>query len=166
MSGNKAIISLVLLTLTTLGGFSVMGIIQSSERLGTSGIIVRNSTAEAPPVFTPYPLPPEPNVNIDVYQDSGCNTILSEVVWGTIIAGGRSNAQMYVKNNGDVEVILSLASDNWSPVSASDYMSLSWDYDGQTLQPGEVVGITLSLDTSASCPEYSNFGFDIVVIGS
>lgn len=143
-----------------------MGIIQSSERLGTSGIIVRNNTTEAPPVFTPYPLPPEPNVNIDVYYDSSCNAILSEVVWGTIIAGGQSNAQMYVKNNGDVGVILSLSSGNWSPVSASNYMSLSWDYDGQTLQPGEGVDITLSLYTSTSCPAYSNFGFDIVVIGS
>jgi hypothetical protein len=115
---------------------------------------------------SPSPPPPEPTVNIDVYSNSACTTVLNEVAWGTITAGGQSTETIYVKNNGSTNVILSLSTENWNPVSTSNYMSLSWNYNGGVLQPGQVMMLRLTLTTSLNCPAISNFGFDIVIIGS
>jgi hypothetical protein len=54
MESSKAVIGIIILSLVTLGGFSVMGIIQSTERVGTSGIIIRSDPAPAP---APAPSP-------------------------------------------------------------------------------------------------------------
>ena len=165
MSSSKAIIGILILSLVTLGGFSVMGIIQSTERVGTSGIVIRSEPAPGP-MPAPSPPPPEPVVEIDVYSDSGYTTLLSEIVWGTIEAGQQADHPVYVKNNGDTGVTLSLSTENWSPSDAPDYMALTWNYDGSVIEPGQGLEIILSLETSADCPSYDNFGFDIVFIGS
>lgn len=164
---KSSVIGFLILAALTMSSMSVMGILQSSERVASSGIITR-PTPGAPyvPSPSPTPPPPEPTVEIDVYADSACTTPLSSIVWGEIIAGGSVHRTVYIKNNGDSGVILSLGTESWSPSSADDYMSLSWNYDGSTLLPNQVKQITISLSVSATCPEMSSFGFDIVIVGS
>jgi hypothetical protein len=110
--------------------------------------------------------PPEPVVEIDVYSDSEYSVPLSEIVWGVIEAGEQTNVNIYVKNNGDTGVTLSLSTENWSPEESADYMSLSWDYDNGIIEPDQGLGIVLTLETSTDCPAYDDFGFDIVFTGS
>jgi hypothetical protein len=154
----------------TIGSFSVIGLLQSTERIGASGIIVRPVTNPIiiPPSTSPSPSPPppEPTIEIDVYSDSSCTNIMSDVEWGEIEAGGDSNTLIYVKNNGDTNVIISLTTENWSSSNAQSNMDLSWNYDGSNIEPNEVVPVTLILSVDSGCPEMSSFGFDIVIIGS
>ena len=147
---------------------SVAGILQSTERLGTSGIIIESAPSipmpPAPP--TQSPPPPEPKVEIDVYEEQACITVLSSIVWGEIEAGASSSVTVYIKNNGDTDILLGLDSQNWTPANCADYTSLSWDYDGTPLTSGEVIEVTLTLDVDADCPAMNNFGFDVIIIGS
>ena len=165
MSNKTIMAGIIVLTALTTTGISVMGLLQSSERLGSSGIIIR-ATPTPPPSIPLSPPPPEPDVEIDVYKDSNCSTVLTLVEWGEIEAGGTSTADIYVKNNGDSSVVLALSSENWNPDEAEDHISLYWDYDGSSLSPGNDVGITLTLDVDAGCPELDSFSFDIVITGS
>jgi len=73
---------------------------------------------------------------------------------------------VYVKNNGDDGVSLSLLTENWNPSGASNYLQLSWDYNGSTIVSGEVRQITLTLSVSPSASGIDGFSFDIVIIGS
>jgi len=55
---------------------------------------------------------------------------------------------------------------NWNPSNASDYMTLSWDYGGQSINPDEVVQVTFTLSVDASIDGITGFSFDITIVGS
>ena len=165
---NKSLIvtSLLLMTVIFVGGVSVVGLLQSTERVGSSGIVVQPPPPPLPPPpSSPPSPPPEPDIEIDVYGDSACTQVLSSVGWGEIEAGSSKTRVVYVKNSGDDGVSLSLLTENWDPSGASNYLQLSWDYDGGIIVSGEVRQITLVLSVSSSAGGL-NFSFDIVIIGS
>jgi hypothetical protein len=166
MLNKGLVVGLMVLTSLTMSSLSAMGVLQSTETVSASGIVVRPATPTPAPAPAPQPTPPEPTVQIDVYSNSGCTTKLTSVVWGQIVAGGSVSKTIYIKNNGDVGVTLSLTTENWSPSNAANYMSLSWNYDGSTISPGQEKQVTLTLNVSADCPALSSFGFNIVIIGS
>lgn len=166
---NKPLVvaSVLMMSLILVGGASVVGLLQSKETVGSSGIIVQPPPLPPPPPpLPPSPPPPEPTIEIDVFNDSACTQVLSSVSWGEIEAGSFSNRVVYVMNNGDDSVVLSLLSENWNPSVASNYLQLSWDYDGSIITAGEVREITLLLTVSSSAFGIEDFNFDIVIIGS
>jgi len=69
----------------------------------------------------------------------------------------------YIRNEGDETVVLFMRSDNWDPSVASDYMTLSWTYIGQTIEPQEVVELEFVLAISPEIEGITNFHFDIMV---
>lgn len=166
VSKSMVFASLLVVSLAFISGISVVGLLQSSERLGTSGIVTQPPPPPPPPPPAPPPPPPEPEIEIDVYSDSGCTQPISSVEWGSIMAGGSVSRTVYVRNSGDYGVVLSLSTSNWSPAGASDDLHLSWDYDGGGLGPGQVVGVTLRLSVDSGTSGFSGFSFDIVITGS
>jgi len=167
---HKLLAAFIILATFTIGTLSVTGLLQSTERVASSGIIVTPPTQ--PPAggggggTTPSPPPPEPTVEIDVYSDQACTQTLSSIVWGEIVAGDDSMVTIYVKNDGDTGVVLSLETDGWDPTDASDYMDLVWNYDGTSILPGQVRTINVTLSVSEDCPAMSGFNFNIIIIGS
>jgi len=145
-----------------------VGLLQSTERVGSSGIVVQPPPPPPPPPPSspPQSPPPEPDIEIDVYGDAACTQVISSVGWGEIEAGSSKTRVVYVKNNGDDGVSLSLLTENWNPSGASNFLQLSWDYDGSTIVSGEVRQITLTLSVSSSASGIDGFSFDIVIIGS
>ena len=75
------------------------------------------------------------------------------------------NVLVYIKNEGDSAVSLSLQTSNWnsSNASPSDYISLNWDYKGQFINVGEIVPVTFALSISASIGGTETLSFDITV---
>jgi len=157
---------LVSITLAFVGGVGVVGLLQSSERIGSSGIVTQPPPPPPPPPPSPPPPPPEPSIEIDVYSDGQCTQPISSVEWGSIEVGRSKNRVVYVKNNGDDGVVLSLSTTRWSPNGADDHLHLSWDYDGSTLVVGAVVQLTLTLDVDSSANGIDDFSFDIIITGS
>jgi hypothetical protein len=73
------------------------------------------------------------------------------------------NRTVYIRNEGNTAATLSMATSNWNPSNASDYMTLNWDYEGQALNANEVIEVKLTLSVSASIVGITSFSFDITI---
>ena len=155
------------ISLAFVTGYSVVGVIQSTERVGTSGIIVQPTQLPSPPSSPPSPPPPpEPTIEIDIYSDAACTKLVNSIAWGEIEAGRSVDKEIYVKNNGDQRVYLSLLTQNWAPSEAADDMQLSWDYDDNTINPDEEMKLILTLVVSSNVHGIDTFSFDVVLVGA
>jgi hypothetical protein len=105
-------------------------------------------------------------LGVGVYWDNACSQAVSSIDWGLAEPGAVKNVTVYNRNEGNAPITLSLQTSNWSPANASDYISLSWNYGGQTIGPNQVVAVTLSLSISSSIEGITTFSFDIVIVGS
>jgi hypothetical protein len=105
-------------------------------------------------------------VNVGVYWNSGCTNVTSSINWGMLSPGSSKNVTVYVKNEGNVALRLSLATQNWNPINASTYIGLSWNREAQTVSPGSVLAATLDLSVSSSIMGITNFSLDIIITGS
>ena len=103
---------------------------------------------------------------VKVYKDVSCTTILSQVPWGSIAPGQFNTNIIYIKNEGSTPLMLSLDTENWNPTNAPSYMTLSWDYNGQTIAPGQVVQSILTLSVSPNISGISSFNFEIIISGT
>jgi hypothetical protein len=121
----------------------VFGLLQSSVR------IVGRGTVKA--------------VGVGIYWDSNCTNTVSFIDWGMVEPGSMNNVTVYVRNEGNVAANISLATENWNPINASDYLALSWIYDGRQLSPQEVIPATLTLTVSSSVQGIESFSFDIIM---
>jgi hypothetical protein len=81
---------------------------------------------------------------------------------------------VYVKSVSNVRVALNIFLTDWDPVEISDYMTISWDYDGAQLDPGEIIPVKITLSASSSdefinylvTNEIRRFDFDIHFVAS
>ena len=102
-------------------------------------------------------------VGVGVFWDSNCTNPVSFIDWGMVEPDSMNNVTVYVRNEGNVAASISLATENWNPSSASDYLALSWNYNGRQLNPQEVVPVTLTLTVSSSVQGIESFSFDIII---
>ena len=105
-------------------------------------------------------------VNVGVYWDVDCSVVVTHLDWGVVEPGGSGNKVCFVRNEANVPIELSLFTENWSPLNASDYLSLTWNYDGAFLEVDEAVQVTFTLAVSSEVFGFTDFSFDIIVVGS
>ena len=105
-------------------------------------------------------------IGVGVYRDSGCTSILFSIDWGVLEPGTSKNFTCYVRNEGSGVSTLSMYTSNWIPSNASDYLTLSWDYGGQSIGVNYVVQVTFTLSVDASIEGITIFSFDITIVGS
>jgi hypothetical protein len=100
---------------------------------------------------------------VGVYQESECINALDSIDWGTLEPGSSKNVACYIRNELSSVSTLSMSTSSWEPPNASDYMSLSWDYGGQSIDVDDVVQVTFTLSVDASIEGITNFSFDITI---
>jgi hypothetical protein len=105
-------------------------------------------------------------VGVGVYWNSACTNNVTSIDWGFLEPGSTVSKTVYVKNNGNTRLVLSMTKDNWSPTSASSYITLSWNRDGYILEPGAYVQAVLTLSVSQSISGVTSFSFDIIITGT
>jgi len=105
-------------------------------------------------------------VGVGVYWDSGCTDEVLSIDWEALDPGVTKDVTIYVKNEGSVALVLSLMTDNWNPVSASDHITLSWNREYYVLNPESVVGAFLTLSVMSGVSGVTNFSFDIIITGT
>ena len=105
-------------------------------------------------------------VGVGVYEDNKCINPLVSIDWGVLDSGSSKNATYYIRNEGKKALTLSMYTSNWNPSDASGYTALSWDYDGQPIDPNEVVQMMFTLSTSAGVERTTSFSFDFTIAGS
>jgi hypothetical protein len=105
-------------------------------------------------------------VNVGVYTNSACTSNCTSIDWGTLSPGGSTTKTIFVKNTGTIPVTLSMATANWSPTNANNYLTLTWNRANYALAAGSSVSATLTLTASGSAGSITNFSFDIVITGT
>lgn len=103
---------------------------------------------------------------LNVYGDSSCTALISSLPWGNVSPGGSITNTVYVKNEGNVPLTLTLDTTSWNPSNAPNYISLKWNYNGQELAPNQSVRVILTLTVSQSVSGIDSFNFEIVVNGN
>lgn len=156
------ITSILLLSIVLFGGVSVVGLLQSRQSVGTSGLVIQ--PPPLPPL--PTPTPPEPKIDVALFSDIECTNKKSDIEWGKVEAGKSTSETFCVHNPGEVAVTLSFITENWDPVIASEYMDFTWDYDGTPIEPGSIVEIKCKLKIDQSITGVEKYNFDIVIIAS
>jgi len=73
---------------------------------------------------------------------------------------------VYIRNEGNVDMTISLSTENWSPSNASSYVTLDWDYAGQCVGSNKVIQVLLTLSICSSIEGITTFSFDIAITGS
>jgi len=102
---------------------------------------------------------------LSVYSNLACTTPKTSIEWGELEKGGNSNVIIYVRNEGDSPLTLSLVTSDWNPSSAADFLNISWNYNNQPLNPDQVVQITLTL-TVDSDAQGIDFGVNLFIVGN
>ena len=102
-------------------------------------------------------------IGFGVYSDSNCTNAMTAISWGMIAPGSSLNLTFYLRNEGNVPLTLHLYAQNWNPENTSDYMSLSWNYGEQAVNPMEAIQLTLTLSVSNNIEGINNYRFDVII---
>jgi hypothetical protein len=105
-------------------------------------------------------------IGVGIYQYSNCTSPVSSISWGMLDPGSNKNVTVYIRNEGNSPATLSMATSNWNPSTASNYMTLTWNYGGQTLSVNQVIPVKLTLSASSTISGITNFSFDITITAS
>lgn len=105
-------------------------------------------------------------IGVGVYQEQACTNAVSSINWGSIEAGSNVNKTYYIRNEGTAAATLSKTQTNWNPATASTYITLNWNYTGQTLNVNAVIPVKFTLSVSSSITGITNFSFDITITAS
>lgn len=110
-------------------------------------------------------------LGVEAYFDTNLENKTEAINWGTIWPGSSQNVTLYIKSISNIETTLDLNTTNWNPTNLSDYMNLTWNYNGTTIHPSEIIQVTLTLSASSSnsfimyliTNDVKQFSFDIII---
>jgi hypothetical protein len=125
--------------------------------LVTAGIIATQNIASNGTVTS---------VNVGVYSNENCDQNCTSISWGSIYPGNSTSQTIYVKNTGAVPITLSMAVDSWEPTDASDCLTLTWNPQDDTLNPGQSTTATLTLTVAQDTGDLTAFNFNIIITGA
>ena len=116
------------------------------------------------------------------YWDASLENRVDVIDWGTIWAGSSADETIYLKSISTVDTTLSLTQANVTfydaaavaiqpPTNMSNYLPLSWNYDGSVLAPGDDLPVTLTTSVGDALEfifyltdnAVVSFSFDIVI---
>ena len=101
--------------------------------------------------------------NLEVYKDLNPAVPLTEINWGPCDPGTTVSYTAYIKSIKGTPTVLTLTTDSWNPLNASDYLTLTWNYDNSTLKPNEIREVTFYLTIDPDISGIQHFSFNLVV---
>ena len=135
--------------------FIVMSIFSASSAI-TFGLISSQKITPTTGVFA--------STGIGIYKDRPCTQNLTSIDWGVIYPSGSVTRHAYIRNLGNLNVTLQMTPSNWNPASASNYLTLSWNYTaGKIIKPQEVIHIMFTLTAKPDVTVSETFQFNIYV---
>jgi hypothetical protein len=105
-------------------------------------------------------------IGVTAYWDSVYTSRVTSIDWGTIEPGSSKNVSMYLRNEGNAPITVSLNVMNWNPTNASSYMSVSWNYSGAQISPSNSALVTLKLVVASNVSNIPTFDVSIVITGT
>ena len=144
IKANLLLIAFV--SLATISGLAVSGLLTANKTMNSSGSVKA--------------------INVEVYWDIEGTQTVDNVDWGLPGPGDTVNRIMYVKNSGNAPMNLSLTITSWTPAEAETHLIPSWNGEGISIDPDEVVMVTLTLEVSEAVTGITDFSFTFIIEGS
>lgn len=109
-------------------------------------------------------------LGVEAYWNRNLENKTESINWGTMRPGSSQDVTLYIQSVSNIETTLHLSTANWNP-TISQYMNLTWNYNGTAIRPGEIVEVTLTLVVSSSdefvlylvTNDIKQFSFDIII---
>jgi hypothetical protein len=95
-------------------------------------------------------------LGVEAYWDPNLENKTEIIDWGTMWPGSTKNVTLYIRSVSNVKTILHLNTSDINPAEISEYLNLSWNYNGTSLNPNETIQLTLFLSASAD-KEFSQY---------
>jgi len=143
-SNLAPIIASVVLAL--VGSVAVTGLLSASRTIGSTGTVK--------------------TINVEAHWDLEGTQVVDQIDWGILEPGQSVDKTIYVENAGNAALSLAMTYSGWVPLEAGNYITLSWDKEGATVNSGETIGAVLTLTVSSSTSGITSFSFDIIIEGS
>lgn len=138
-------------------GFMLLIIFFSLSVIGISGLLTTSIT-----------LPSHGNIktiNVQVFWDQACTQPVYNIDWGNPEPGDTVLKTVYLKNSGNTPLSLSLIISNWTPSNSESYMTLSWDQEGNIINPGDIIKSNISLEVSSNISGITDFTISLIIEG-
>jgi len=102
-------------------------------------------------------------VGVGVYWDVNCSVPVSSLDWGSVFPGSVKNITVFIRNEGDEPSTLFLRATNWSPLKASNFMVLNWDYSNPVVYSRQTFKVVLTLSVASVAEGVKDFSFDVII---
>ena len=143
---RKALFLIACLLCFALGSFSTVAVMQWTQRIPSSAAVKA--------------------VGVGIYKDVNFTVSVTQIDWGIVEPGESKNFSAYIVNRSNVPITLSMITENWNPVNASNFISLTWNYDGTQITVDGYLFVTFVLSVDQAVSGIDTFSFTIVVTGS
>jgi len=87
-------------------------------------------------------------IGVEAYWDPNCENKTVTIDWSTVWPGSTKNVTLYIRSVSNFKTTLHLNTSNITPAKVSEYLNLSWNYNGTPLNPNEIIQVTLFLSAS------------------
>lgn len=106
-------------------------------------------------------------VSFGIYWDVTATASVNEILWGEIEAGKKGTVEVYIKNEGLVDLYCQAywLEDSWNPPGAFQYFNMGWSFGDTPIQPGRIRKVLVELQVSPDIEGVDNFAFTIEVHG-
>jgi len=108
-------------------------------------------------------------INVDIFADESLTMILTHIDWGFIDPGENVTFPSWIKNTGNDAQKLITWTEEWNPMNASDYITLTWNYDGSWIPVNDSIPVVFTLhvvpDFDPDITGFTEFSFVIWVKG-
>jgi hypothetical protein len=102
-------------------------------------------------------------IGVSAFWDKACTNQVTSIAWGEIIAGTSIQKHIYIRNDGTATETFSMSSGNWTPPTASSYLTLTWNCSDYALSPKAVTCANLTLVVQPNITGVTNFDFTILI---
>jgi hypothetical protein len=147
---DKKIVTITAVLLICISGLSLVTPATSKKPDKTAKELPNNATAN--------------ELGIEIYWDSKCTTRVSLIDWGSLEPETSKTVTLFIKNKGKTPLTLSHYVANCEPFEITNWLTLTWDYTGQSIEFKEVVQVVFKLYVSENADPMETFSFDIVIV--
>ena len=105
-------------------------------------------------------------LGLGIYWDQQCQNPTSSIDFGVLEPGSQKDYTLYLRNEGNTDLTLNMAAENWDPTEAANYLSLTWNREGLEVSPDQVISFVITLSVSSNIQEISSFSLDITISGT
>lgn len=103
--------------------------------------------------------------NIEVFQDPNCTQYLEIIDWGNITINSTYTKTAYLKNSGNIPLLLSMNTSDYNPPQSEFVFNLTWNLEEEIINPLVVKECNFTLTTGLEHYYISNFTFNIYIYG-